>query len=52
MTVSSSGAGGGGPGAPVMLGSDGGRVINGGSVHARLLVAHDHPPTPPPSRCR
>lgn len=26
-----------------MLPADGGRVINGGSVHARLLVAHDHP---------
>lgn len=29
--------------APVMVGSDGGRLITGGAVHARLLVAHDHP---------
>lgn len=32
-----------GPGAPLMLPPDGGRIIGGGAVHARLLVAHDHP---------
>lgn len=32
-----------GQGTPVMLPADGGRVIGGGAVHARLLVAHDHP---------
>lgn len=30
-------------GAPLMLPPDGGRMITGGAVHARLLVAHDHP---------
>ena len=34
---------GGGPGAPLMLAPDGGQVISGGAVHARLLVTHDHP---------
>lgn len=28
---------------PLMMARDGGRVITGGAVHARLLVAHDHP---------
>jgi len=30
-------------GSPVMLPPEGGRLIAGGAVHARLLVAHDHP---------
>ncbi|HEY0811993.1 MAG TPA: cupin domain-containing protein [Pseudonocardia sp.] len=30
-------------GPPVTLDVDGGRLISGGAVHARLLVAHDHP---------
>lgn len=41
--MTSSSPSGRGKGAPVMLPPDGGRVISGGSVHARLLVAHDHP---------
>lgn len=42
MTTDSSPAAPGG-GAPLMLPAEGGRIIGGGSVHARLLVAHDHP---------
>ena len=30
-------------GAPVMLGPEQGRIVTGGPVHARVLVAHDHP---------
>lgn len=30
-------------GDAVMIAPDGGRIIAGGPVHARLLVAHDHP---------
>ncbi len=30
-------------GSPVMVPPEGGRLIAGGAVHARLLVAHDHP---------
>lgn len=30
-------------GDPVMIAHDGGRLITGGPVHVRLLVAHDHP---------
>jgi len=30
-------------GSPVMLPPEGGQLIAGGAVHARLLVAHDHP---------
>lgn len=30
-------------GTPVMLDLDDGQLITGGAVHARLLVAHDHP---------
>ncbi len=30
-------------GSPVMLPPERGQLIAGGAVHARLLVAHDHP---------
>jgi len=30
-------------GSPVMLPPEGGQLIAGGAVHARLLVAYDHP---------